>query len=63
MQVRLSSLALAGELLEVRLDLLRLRRDLPRQQHVAVFGAERDRDLACVLIDSEVQHGCGSPVG
>jgi hypothetical protein len=28
----------------------------PALEHVTVFIAERDRDLPCVLIDSDVQH-------
>src|SRR5262249_39466879 len=49
--------ALAGELLEERVDLLRLRRYLLRLHDVAGCVAEGDRQLPCVLIDSEVQHG------
>jgi hypothetical protein len=45
------------------MDFLRLRRHLPGQQGIAVFIAERDRDLPGVLIDSEVPHGGSSPVG
>jgi hypothetical protein len=49
--------ALAGELLEEGVDLLRLRRDLAGLQDIAVVIAERDGDLPCVLIDPQVQHG------
>src|SRR6185295_14929035 len=47
---------LTGQLLEEGVDLLRLCRHLPSQQDIAVFIPQRDRDLPCVLIDSEVQH-------
>jgi hypothetical protein len=46
--------ALAGELLEEGLDLLRLGGHLPGLYHVAALVAERDRQLPCVLIDAEV---------
>jgi hypothetical protein len=49
--------ALAGELLKEGVDLVRLRRDLPGLQDIAVVVAERDRDLPCVLVDSQVQPG------
>jgi hypothetical protein len=45
---------LAGQLLEEGVDLLRLRRHLPGPHDVALVVAERDRDLAGVLIDAEV---------
>src|SRR5262245_24930959 len=48
---------LASESLEKSVDPLRLRRHLPSLEDIAVFVAERNRDLPCVLIDSEVQHG------
>jgi hypothetical protein len=37
-------------------DLLRLRRDLPRLQDVTALVPERDSDLPCMLIDAKVQH-------
>src|SRR5262249_43398036 len=49
--------ALAGELLEEGVDLLRLRRDLAGLHDVTAVVAERDGDLPCVLIDAEIQHG------
>jgi len=48
---------LARQLLEESVDLLRLGRHLPSLHDVAMVIAERDRDLPCVLIDSQVQHG------
>src|SRR5262249_24791823 len=45
------------QLLEESADLLRLGRHLPSLHNVAMVVAERDRDLPCVLIDSEVQQG------
>src|SRR5262249_32145250 len=48
--------ALAGELLEEGVDLVRLRRDLPGLHDVTALVAERDRDLPCVLVDPQVQH-------
>jgi hypothetical protein len=54
---------ISGQLLKEGLDLLRVRRDLPSQHHIAVVVAERDGNLARVLIDSKVQHDRGPPVG
>jgi len=51
---------LTGELLEKGVDLLRLGRDLAGLQDIAAFIAERDRDLPCVLVDSQVQHDSSS---
>src|SRR5262249_51694122 len=48
--------ALAGELLEEGVDLLRLRRDLPGLHDVPALVAERDGDLPCVLVDAQGQH-------
>ncbi len=44
-----------SELLEKRLDLLRLCGHLTGQ-HIAVVVAERDRNLSCVLIDPQIQY-------
>src|SRR5262249_1253602 len=57
--------ALAGEPLEESVDLVRLRRDLAGLQDIAAFIAEGDRDLPCVLVDAQVQHGwfSGGAVG
>jgi hypothetical protein len=35
---------------------------LPGLQDIATLIAERNGKLACMLIDSKVQHGRGSPV-
>jgi hypothetical protein len=48
---------LARQLLEEITDLLGVRRYLPSLHDITVIVAKRDRDLPCVLIDSEVQHG------
>jgi len=45
-----------GELLEESVDPLGLCRHLPSLQDVAVLIAEGDRNLPCMLIDSQVQH-------
>ena len=54
--------SLAGESLKELVDLLGLRRNLPRQHNIAVFIAQRNGDLTCMLVNSEVQHNRGSPV-
>ena len=41
----------------------RLGRDLATKADVSGFVAQRDGELFCVLVDSEVQHDCGSPRG
>ena len=48
---------LTSELLEEGVDFLRLRLNLARLKDITAVVAERDRDLPCVLIDSQVQHG------
>jgi hypothetical protein len=53
---------IAGELLKEGVDLLRVRRDLPCLQDIPGSVAERNSDLAGVLVDSKVQHRDGSPV-
>jgi hypothetical protein len=37
-------------------------RHLPGLQDIATLIAERNGELACMLIDSKVQNGRGSPV-
>src|SRR5262249_59189778 len=49
--------------LEERVDLVRLGGDLPSLHDIDVVIAERDGDLPCVLIDAEIEHRRGSPVG
>src|SRR5271165_1835696 len=54
---RLTALqALTRQPLEKGVDFLRLRRYLSGLQNIPAFIAERNRDLPCMLIDSEVQH-------
>jgi hypothetical protein len=33
------------------------------KQDIAVFIAERDGDLPCMLVDAQIEHHGGSPVG
>jgi arylsulfatase len=54
---------LAGEFLEEGVDLVRLCGHLPSQQDITVIIAERDGDLPCMLVDSQIEHHGGSPVG
>ena len=42
---------------------LRLGRDLATKANVPFFIAKRNGELFCVLVNSEVQHGRGSPRG
>jgi hypothetical protein len=43
-------------------DLHRLRRNLSSPQDIALIVAKRNRNLTCVLIDSNVQHDGGAPI-
>jgi hypothetical protein len=43
----------ASELRKEGVDVFRMRRYLPSLQDIAVLIAERDRDLSCMLINSE----------
>ncbi len=53
---------LTSEVLEKGVHLLGLGGHLPGLHDIAVIVTQRDRDLACVLVDSEVPHERGSPV-
>src|SRR6516162_4959915 len=54
---------LAGEFLKESLDLVRMCGHLAGQQDIPVFIAERDGDLPCMLVDSQIENHGGSPVG
>ena len=51
-----------GKLRKELLDLLRSCRKLPGLNDITAFIAERNGKLACVLVDSKVQHSRSSPV-
>jgi len=54
---------LVGEFVEESIDLVRLCGHLAGQQDIPVFIAERDGDLPCMLVDAQIEHHGGSPVG